>query len=77
MTFAANSENEESVTDSRISGSPFIGIVIVYQMFLDKPVLKINQPPDINRDLVDEEVRAWGYHRIADFAYGSARKCRY
>jgi protein SCO1 len=46
----------------------FVGIVVVYQMFLDQPVLKIYQPTDINPQLVDEEVRKVGkYHRIADF----------
>lgn len=44
------------------------GIIVVYQMFLDKPVLKIYQPTDINPQLVDEEVRKVGmHHRIADF----------
>lgn len=44
------------------------GIIVVYQMFLDKPVLKIYQPTDINPQLVDDEVRKVGmHHRIADF----------
>lgn len=45
-----------------------VGVTIVYQMFLDKPVLKIYQPIDINPQLVDEELRKVGkFHRIADF----------
>lgn len=44
------------------------GIIVVYQMFLDKPVLKIYQPTDINPQLVDDDVRKVGmHHRIADF----------